>query len=465
MSAMAPFPGFTIPDPPTAAELSQCVHCGLCMPHCPTFRELRVETESPRGRLHLMRALGEGRVEPTDTFVRHVALCLDCRACEAACPSGVKFGKLMEATRAEIVTRRPSSFGGRLLRRLVFRELFPHPARLALVGGLLRAYQQLGLPWLVRATRARLATSAWAEQAAEDPTTHTSPLWRLLEAERLLPRLSGRFFRTGGVVRPRGPARRQVAFFAGCVMRLAFAETNRATVRVLARNGCAVDTPAGQICCGALHVHAGEREPAKALARRNIAAFEASGSASGAGAIVVNAAGCGAALKEYGELLAHDPAWAERARAFSARVRDLSELLAELPLDPPRARLAARVTYQDACHLVHAQRIREQPRQLLRAIPGLDLVEMADGDRCCGSAGIYNLTEPELASTFGAQKADNALATAADLVVSANPGCLIQLQSILRDRRSPTRAVHLADLLDAAYRAERPYNAGEEASR
>ncbi|MBA2450148.1 MAG: (Fe-S)-binding protein [Chloroflexi bacterium] len=253
-------------------------------------------------------------------------------------------------------------------------------------------------------------------------------------------------------MRPRAPVRRRVAFFAGCIMRIAFGETNRATVRVLARNGCAVALPERQICCGALHVHAGEREGAKRLARRNIAAFEASG----AEAVVVNATGCGAVLKEYGELLARDRLWAERARAFSARVRDLSELLAELPLDPPRARLAARATYQDACHLGHAQRIRQQPRTVLGAIPGLELVEMADAERCCGSAGTYNLTEPELAARFGAQKADDVVATDAELVVSANPGCLIQLAAHLRQRGAPTRAVHLADLLDAAYRAECP---------
>ena len=445
-------PGFTIPDPPSEAELARCVHCGLCMPHCPTFRELHVETESPRGRLHLMRALGEGRVEPSDTFVRHMYVCLDCRACEAACPSGVKFGQLMEATRAEIRHRRPASFGERALRWLVFRQLFPHPGRLALVGGLLRAYQRLGLQRLARFVGALLA--APRVPAADDLSPRRArapaPLRRLLDAERLLPRLSGRFFEPRGVVAPPGAVRHRIAFFAGCVMRLAFAETNRATVRVLAHNGCAVALPEGQICCGALHVHAGEREQAKELARRNIAAFEASG----AETIVVNAAGCGATLKEYGELLGHDPTWAERARAFSARVRDLSEFLAELPLAPPRGRLEAQVTYQDACHLAHAQRIRQQPRDVLAAIPGLELSEMADADRCCGSAGIYNLTEPELAARFGAQKVDNVLATRADLVVSTNPGCLIQLRSGLRERGALTRAVHLADLLDAAYRAE-----------
>ena len=273
---------------------------------------------------------------------------------------------------------------------------------------------------------------------------------RLDEAEALLPRISGRFFEPKGVVRPRGSIKAQVAFFAGCIMRVAFAETNRATVRVLARSGCAVALPEEQVCCGALHVHAGDRETAKALARNNIAAFERTG----AETVVVNAAGCGAALKEYGELLAHDPAWAERAKAFSARVRDLSEALAEHPLPPPSKRLPLKVVYQDACHLLHAQRIRQQPRDALDAIPGLERVEMRDGDKCCGSAGIYNLTQPEMAERLGEQKADNVDATGADVVVSANPGCLIQLRAELSKRGSRVRAVHIADLLDAAYRRQ-----------
>jgi glycolate oxidase iron-sulfur subunit len=270
--------------------------------------------------------------------------------------------------------------------------------------------------------------------------------------EALLPRASARFFEPRGVVRPRGPIARRVAFFAGCVMRVAFAETNRASVRLLARSGCAVAMPEGQTCCGALHVHAGERETAKELARENIRAFECSD----AEAVVVNAAGCGAALKEYGELLAHDPEWADRARAFSARVRDLSEALAEQPLPPPAKQLPVRAVYQDACHLLHAQRIRQQPRDLLKAIPGLELVEMRDGDKCCGSAGIYNLTQPEMAERLGEQKAANVDATQARVVVSANPGCLIQLRAELGRRGSRVKAVHLADLLDAVHR-RRPH--------
>jgi glycolate oxidase iron-sulfur subunit len=422
---------FTIPDPPSTADMNACVHCGLCLPHCPTFRELRIETASPRGRLHLMRALGEGRVEATDQFMSHMSLCLDCRACEAACPTGVKFGHLMEATRAEVQARRPRTGVARVLGWVVFKQLFPHPERLALFAGLLRAYQRLGIQKLVR-------TSGLLTRLPG----------RLDEAEALLPRISSRFFEPRGTVAARGTLRKRVAFFAGCIMRVAFAETNRATVRVLARAGCDVDLPEEQICCGALHIHAGERETAKDLARQNIAAFEHSQTEW----IVVNAAGCGAALKEYGELLAHDPAWADRAKAFSARVRDFSEAVAALSPEPPGRPTQASVTYQDACHLLHAQRIRQQPRDVLKAIPGVKLVEMRDGDKCCGSAGIYNLTEPEMAERLGEQKVSNVELTNADVVVSGNPGCLIQLRSGLARRGSSTRAVHLADFLDAAYR-------------
>jgi len=430
-SSHSAVPAFTIPDPPSVADMNACVHCGLCLPHCPTFRELRIETESPRGRLHLMRALGEGRVEATDRFVTHMSLCLDCRACEAACPTGVKFGHLMEATRAEVRARRPVTGFARAISWVVFKQLFPYPERLALFAGLLRAYQRLGVQKLVRAT-------GLLEKLPG----------RLDEAEALLPRISSRFFEPKGTVPARGTLKKKVAFFAGCIMRVAFAETNRATVRVLSRAGCEVDLPEQQICCGALHVHAGQREQAKDLARQNIAAFEQSD----AEWIVVNAAGCGAALKEYGELLAHDRVWAARAEAFSNRVRDFSEAVAALPLDAPVLPHPTKVVYQDACHLLHAQRIRQQPRDILKRIPGLNLVEMRDGDRCCGSAGIYNLTEPEMAARLGEQKVTNVEETGADVVVSANPGCLIQIRAGLQRHGSQIRAVHLADFLDAAYR-------------
>ncbi|MGE3270638.1 MAG: (Fe-S)-binding protein [Chloroflexota bacterium] len=431
MTMTGPSAGFTIPDPPSDADMQACVHCGLCLPHCPTFRELRVETASPRGRLHLMRALSEGRVDATDTFVEHMSLCLDCRACEAACPTGVKFGHLMEATRAEVQARRPRTGFSRVLAWVVFKQLFPYPERLAFLAGLLQAYQRLGVQKLVRMT-------GLLKQLPGN----------LDEAEALLPRISSRFFEPKGIVPARAALRKRVAFFAGCIMRVAFAETNRATVRVLSRAGCEVALPEEQVCCGALHVHAGERETAKELARKNIAAFEHDG----AEWVVVNAAGCGAALKEYGDLLAHDPEWAERAKAFSARVRDFSEAISALPPEGAAPTLKAKVVYQDACHLLHAQRVRQQPRDALKNVPGIQLVEMRDGDRCCGSAGIYNLTEPEMAERLGEQKVTNVEQTGADIVVSGNPGCLIQIRAGLQKHGARTKAVHLADLLDAAYR-------------
>jgi glycolate dehydrogenase iron-sulfur subunit len=418
---MTVVPGFTIADPPSLEALSKCVQCGLCLNVCPTFRELRVETESPRGRLYLMRALGEGRLEPTDTVVEHLDRCLDCRACEAACPSGVEYGQLMEATRAELLARRPPRWPVQLYRQLVFRWLLASPGRLATLGRLLRAYQRSKLGRLVR----RLLPP------------------RLAAAEQLLPPLSGRFFDPAEVPPPPEPA---AALFAGCIMRVCFADTHRATLRLLTRAGLAVAAPPGQVCCGALQLHAGERELAQELARRNVALFERWPGAT----IVVNAAGCGATLKEYGQLLAHDPEFALRAAAFSARVRDLSEALTgchDAPAAPEQPATLA-VAYQDACHLAQAQRIRSQPRQLLSRLPGVKLVELKDPEQCCGSAGIYNLTQPELAARLLARKIETIAASGAQVVVSTNPGCLIQLRAGLDARGLPIRTVHLADFLD-----------------
>ncbi|MFN8521554.1 MAG: (Fe-S)-binding protein [Chloroflexota bacterium] len=423
--------GFTIPDPPSAAALGACVHCGLCLPHCPTFRELRVETASPRGRLHLIRAFGEGRLEPGERFERFMGECLDCRACEAACPSGVPFGALMEATRAELRARRAPRAVPRLWQWLLFRVLFFQPGLLEALGAVLRLYQRLGIQRLVRASGVLDAAST-----------------RLADAERMLPGLSSRFYRPRGEAVDYAPGHRRVGLFAGCVMRVAFADTHRSTAEVLRQNACAVVEPVGQGCCGALHVHAGDRDGGRELARRNIEAFEQAG----VDLIVVNAAGCGAAMKEYGLLLADDARWAGRAERFSQRVRDFSELLPEVGWRPPTTGLRARVTYQDACHLSNAQGVRQQPRDLLRSIPGIELVEMPEADRCCGSAGVYNITQPALAERFGSMKASDVDGTSADLVVSANPGCLIQLRAHLAARQSHTRAVHIADLLAAAYR-------------
>jgi glycolate oxidase iron-sulfur subunit len=409
--------------------------------HCPTYRLLGVEMDSPRGRIHQMILVDEGRLPLADIFVRHIDLCLDCRACETACPSGVQYGKLVEAARAQIEQhyRRPllSRFAG----WLGLEQVLPHPGRLALLGRLLRFYQRSGLQRIVRAflPRAEPRGGLW------------KVFKRLGEAESLLPPMDDQFFfsELGRVYppEPEGRRRARVAFFAGCIAQVAFAGLNRATVRVLQKNGCEVVVPTGQLCCGALHVHAGLRDTARQLARANLEAF----SREGCDAIVTNAAGCGSTLKEYTHLFSNQDEWKQRAQEFSRKVRDISEFLVELGVRPPEKPLRLRVTYQDSCHLVHAQRIRNAPRQLLRAIPGVELVEMRLADHCCGSAGIYNLAHPEVASQLLAEKMECARATDAQAIVTANPGCLLQLRAGVEQFSTGQRVLHVVEMLDQAY--------------
>jgi len=419
---------FAPPDVPPAAVLDNCVHCGLCLPNCPTYRELYREPSSPRGRIHLIRAVAEGRVTlDAPLFREQMYQCLDCRACEAVCPSGVQYGKLVEAARAQIERAVPRPLPQRLLRWAVFTGLFASPLRFRAVAHLLGLYQHLGLQQVVR---------------------RTGLLRRLglAERERMLPPIARRFLIPRGQEwRPAGAERGRVALFAGCVMSTAYADVDRATIRVLLANGYRVVLPAGQGCCGALHVHAGLLDAGRALMRRNVAAF----AEQAVEAIIVNAAGCGAALKEYDYLLGP----AAQAHAVASRVRDITEFLVERGWTPPAGRLDLTVTYQEPCHLTHAQRVKTQPRALLRAIPGLRLVEMAEADLCCGSAGIYNLTHPELSGALRRRKIAHILATGADMVASANPGCMLQLQAGLAEAGRPLPVRHVVELLDAAYRA------------
>lgn len=432
--------GFVGKDVPTDADLSRCVHCGLCLQACPTYRILGVEADSPRGRLFLIRDVAEKQRPLADDVRKHLDLCLVCRNCETVCPSGVRFGHLMEHARHQLTLQYPTSRVERLLRRLVFRELFPHPVRMRLFGWSMKLYQTLGL----RAVVHRLGILPRLSHS-------------LAAMERMLPPLPA-FGRTakGQECAAIGEERYRVAMLTGCVMPLAFGPTNEATIRVLQRNGCRVILPAGQICCGSLHAHMGEREEAKRLARRNIDIFEKAG----AQYVVINAAGCGAMMKEYGELLHDDAAYAERAHRFSATVRDVSEFLASVPLTPPRYPVNARVTYQEPCHIAHAQKLKKQPRDILRAIPGLQLVEMRDSDRCCGSAGIYNIVHADLAGQLLQEKLSNIVATGADVVVSANPGCMMQLAQGLQEIPGAPRLVHIVDLLDEAYNGGPSYIEG-----
>ena len=412
---------------PSAEDLARCVHCGFCLQACPTYLITSLEMESPRGRIQLAKAVTEGRIQPTPSVVAHFDLCLQCRACETACPSAVPYGRIMEATRALVHERsdRPRAWK---LRSFLLRQAFERPWRLRVAFSGLRLYQRSPLSSLVRRVLPR----------------------RLRQMEDMLPRLSGRRFKSPAVAaEPAGAAKATVALLEGCVMPLLQPETHEATVRVLARNGCRVLVPANQGCCGALHLHNGDRDAARSLARRNIDLFLKSG----AEYIAVNAAGCGSAMKEYGELFAADPAYASKARDVASRVRDVNELLVELGFAAPTGAVAARVTYQDSCHLAHAQRVREAPRQLLRSIPGLQLVEMAAPDRCCGSAGIYNLTQTDMSRRILEDKMDDCLATGCDTIATANPGCVLQLQLGVRLRGEKQEVLHVIDLLDRAYAA------------
>jgi glycolate oxidase iron-sulfur subunit len=415
--------------------LDACVHCGFCLPACPTYVNLQDENDSPRGRLVLMRGLLEGSLSPDDHDVRlHLDRCLGCRGCETACPSGVPYGQLLEATRATIAERHRPPLVARVILALFARPLL---LRLVLLGA--RIFRATGLPrWLGRVLPGRPGFSM-AMLASTAPA---------VRATRWTP--SGE----GGEAGARGA----FALLEGCVMRGLYAHTHAATARVLAENGYRPASAPGQGCCGALHAHTGDLEGARALARRNVAAFERA-IAAGAAHVVANAAGCGAMMKEYGHLLADDPAWAARAAAVAARVRDVSELLAEA--GPRRgaapgaaAGVAGAVTYDAPCHLLHAQRVVAPPLAVLDAA-GVELVPLGDSDQCCGSAGIYNLIEPETSDAVLAPKLARIAESGAALVATGNPGCLMQIGAGLQRAGMTVRVVHPVDLLDASYAAAR----------
>jgi glycolate oxidase iron-sulfur subunit len=410
-------------------ELYQCVHCGLCLNQCPTYRVLRLEPESPRGRIHLVKAAADGRIDLTERFKEHLYLCLLCRACETACPSGVQYGRIAEAAREQLGP--PGSPLARQVLNFVFAHVLPFPRRLRLAFALLRLYQRTGLQRVVGMLLPK----------------------KLRAMDALLPKIPGKFFRAPGRLLPAlGERRAKVALLDGCVMPLLFGDVNDATVRVLRRNGCDVLFPKKQICCGALNTHNGESHAAKRMARHNIDVFlEAN-----VDAIIVNAAGCGAAMKEYGYLLRDDPDYREKAERFSALVKDAGEFLATLGLVGALQPVDMTVTYQDPCHLAHGQRIRTPPRQLLQAIPGLKLVEMEGADRCCGSAGIYNLTHAEMSQTLLQEKMQSVGATQAQAVVAPNPGCMLQLRYGAQRYGPAVQVYHLMDLLDRAYADAKP---------
>jgi len=411
---------------PQRELIDDCVHCGFCLPHCPTYLNWGEEMDSPRGRIDLMRGLRTGQMPMTPTVVAHFDRCLGCMACVTACPSGVRYDVLIEETRAYVERNYRRGFWDRLHRWMIF-QVFPYPRRLRAMAAFLLVYVWSGMRWLVRHTGVlKLVPS------------------RMRQLEELQPPVTLRsvFSRLPARVPAAGERRMRVALVAGCVQRIFNPGVNDATIRVLAAEGCDVIVPRGQGCCGALSMHAGREEESLRFARDLIERF----SREPVDAVVINAAGCGSHLKDYARLFPDD----SRAREFAAKVRDVNELLAALPPRAPRRPLQLRVAMHDACHLVHAQRIKAQPRKLLGAVPGLTLVEVPDSEQCCGSAGIYNLVQPQSAEQIGQRKVDNVLSTRAELLASANPGCTLQIQKILRERGKRLPAAHPIEILDAS---------------
>lgn len=426
---------------PAQSDLDKCVHCGLCLNACPTYRELGVEMDSPRGRIYQMNQVANG-APMTEAYIRHLDLCLACRGCETACPSGVPYGRLIEAARAQIEAHRHLSFWARLGRRLVFNRLLPSRTALQIAGGALYLYQASGLQNLLRATGL------------------LQVFGKLANIEALSPSAEPPFFysKIGKTFPALGERRYRVAFLAGCIANVAFARLNEATVRVLQRNGCEVVIPATQNCCGALHLHSGLREQARALARNNIDAV-VDGSFD---AVITNAAGCGSTLKEYDELLEDDPKYREKALEFKRRMKDVTEFLASIELNREMGRLDAVATYQDSCHLAHGQKIKDAPRKLLKQVPGLTYREMPMADLCCGSAGIYNIAQNQMAMQILRHKMEYVGMTNASLIVTANPGCMLQLAAGARLYGKNQRVVHVVQVLDEAYRAGGANASGSE---
>ena len=425
---------FSGPDAPKEEDLYKCVHCGFCLQACPTYVETGLETESPRGRIALMKAVNEERIEITPTVFRHWDLCIQCRACEVACPSGVPYGRLIEATKAEVERYRKPRLLPRLAAAVLLKRVLPSQRSLtALIAGL-RLYQRSGLRRLVRWSRIlRLVSARLASLEASAPEVPRS-----------------RFKAAGQVVSAAGERRARVALLSGCVMPLIHGPEMHAVTRVLARNGCEVVVPKAQVCCGAINSHSGDLDTARELARRNVGVFLEAG----VDAVVVASAGCGIRMKEYGELLEDDPEYAGKAERLSTQVKDIHEFLVGLPFVPPAGRLDHRVTLQDSCHLAHAQRITEAPRALLHSIPGVEVVEMANSSRCCGAGGTYTITQRDFSLRLLDNKMNAVEDTGADVLATANPGCHMQLRQGIHRAGLSMEVRYVTDLLDESYAAE-----------
>ena len=403
-----------------------CVHCGLCLASCPTYVELGTEMDSPRGRIVMMRALQEGHAQLDAEIVGHLDLCLGCRACETACPSGVRYGELIEGVRPFIEQhyRRPVL---ERVKRWMMNKTFPNPLGARLFALSLKVGAALGLARFAHSEAMPVKLRYWLGLLPERGTVSSAPLLERYPAI--------------------GEKRHTVAVLSGCVMSTVFGATNQSTVKVLRHNGCEVLVPKAQSCCGALLLHNGDKLNALSLARHNIDVF----GKLELDALIINAAGCGAMMKEYGELFKDDPAYRDKAERLTEKMKDVAEFVGSIPLTPPTREVRAKVTYHDACHLAHGQGVREQPRALLRAIPGLTFANLPESDWCCGSAGTYNLTQPEMAARLLERKVGNIQATEADVVVTGNPGCLMQIRAGLQQHGLPIQAVHTIDLLAQAY--------------
>ena len=432
---------FSGPDSPTWELYSKCVHCGLCLNHCPTYRVLGVEMDSPRGRIRQVLDVDQGTLTIGKEFVTHIDRCLDCRACESVCPSGVHYGAIVERARTQIEQHYRRPLATRLLRNFFYGSVLKDAKKLARVARILRFTQTAGLQSAAR-------------------KLGLTKLLGIGELDALSPTIDREFFEReiGQVFPADAPKRGTVAFHAGCIQRVAFAELDRATIRLLQRNGIEVHVPAGQGCCGALHAHAGRRDDARELARKNIGAIFDMPHSPNFDAIITNAAGCGSTMKEYDDLLEHDAEFRERATEWKRKMRDVSEYLAEIGLRPPNSKIPGRVAYQDACHLLHGQRISVQPRELLRAA-GAELVELDHADQCCGSAGTYNITETELSMQLLDRKMRDVSAAAPDLIVTGNVGCQLQLRAGIarakkQGRRDDIPVLHIVEVLERCYSAD-----------
>ncbi|MDQ0243053.1 glycolate oxidase iron-sulfur subunit [Bacillus fengqiuensis] len=420
-------------DAPDENKWADCVHCGMCLESCPTYELTGQEQHSPRGRVYLIKSVAEGKLHVNEQFMDPVFACLDCRACTTACPADVDVGGLIEEARGQVRQAMPLTGWRGMVSKFFLQGLFPHQERLNSVGSLLKMYQKSGMQKVVR----------------KSGLINIMPQ-HLVEMEAIMPEVKEpvrKKYKHENVIKAKGETKHEVAFLTGCVMDIMFSDINEATINVLTRNGNDVVIPQNQTCCGALHVHAGDRETGRRLAKQNIEAFQ------DADKIIVNAAGCGCMMKEYAELFREEPQWREKAKQFSAKVEDISKYLHDTGYEKPKAEMNTRITYHDACHLAHGQGVRQEPRDILLDIPGVEMVHMPNSDRCCGSAGIYNITNPEMAGAVLESKMEN-VPEDVEMISMGNPGCMLQMAMGVQKYGRNQKIVHTIQLLDWAYQKE-----------